>query len=236
MHATIATTKINNNAIRAQASKEVELKGHTNTVDQVCWDKTHPDRLATASTDKTIRLWDARAPSKSPQIIETSGENINITWSPCGNYIAFGNKDDWLAVADARKGKATTKVKFNSEVNEFIFNKTSDLLFVTTGQSDKGTVEIVKFPSLKSHTSILAHTGTCLCIGATSDYRYFAVGGADALVSLWDYNEWACVRTFGRLDWPVRTLSFTHEGSVIASGSEDSFIDLVWRLTCAMLR
>lgn len=38
----------------------VELKGHTDSVDQLDWDPTHPDRLATASCDKTARIWDQR--------------------------------------------------------------------------------------------------------------------------------------------------------------------------------
>ena len=37
------------------------LSGHTNTVDQLSWDPTRNDRLATASSDKTVRLWDSRS-------------------------------------------------------------------------------------------------------------------------------------------------------------------------------
>ena len=33
--------------------------------------------------------------------------------------------------------------------------------------------------------------------------RYFATGSADALVSVWDANELACIKTFARLEWPV---------------------------------
>lgn len=31
---------------------------------------------------------------------------------------------------------------------------------------------------------------------------------------------------FHRLDWPVRTLSFSHDGKMLASASEDHFIDI----------
>jgi WD40 repeat protein len=37
------------------------LKGHTNSVHQLCWDPTHPEYLATASADKTVRIWDTRS-------------------------------------------------------------------------------------------------------------------------------------------------------------------------------
>ncbi|VFQ90460.1 unnamed protein product [Cuscuta campestris] len=41
-------------------AKDIELKGHTDSVDQLCWDPKHADLIATASLDKTVRLWDAR--------------------------------------------------------------------------------------------------------------------------------------------------------------------------------
>ena len=54
-------------------------------MDQLCWHPTKPDMLATASGDKTVRVWDARA-SKAVTTINTKGENINITWSPDGSW------------------------------------------------------------------------------------------------------------------------------------------------------
>lgn len=41
--------------------KDLELKGHTDSVDQLCWDPKHADLIATASGDKTVRLWDVRS-------------------------------------------------------------------------------------------------------------------------------------------------------------------------------
>ena len=58
-------------------------RGHTDSVDQLRWHPTHPDLLATASGDKSVRVWDSRS-AKCVATVPTKGENINIDWSPDG--------------------------------------------------------------------------------------------------------------------------------------------------------
>uniref|UniRef100_A0A0D3H4W5 Anaphase-promoting complex subunit 4-like WD40 domain-containing protein n=3 Tax=Oryza TaxID=4527 RepID=A0A0D3H4W5_9ORYZ len=176
--------------------KDIELKGHTDCVDQLCWDPKHPDTVATAAADKSIRLWDAR--SGKCQVVELSGENINITYKHGGTQIAVGNKEDELTIVDVRKLKALHKFKFNYEINEIAWNKTGDLFFITTGL---GNVEVFGDPSLDDTLHVVgklnAHTAGCYCIGMDPLDR-----------------------------WPVRTVSFNHTGEFLAYASEDPFIDI----------
>jgi len=203
--------------------RESNMKGHSDSVDQLCWHPSHSDLLVTASGDKTIRVWDARANGKCMEVVSTKGENINICWSPDGNTIAVGNKEDLITFVDTRNFRSKAEEQFRFEVNEISWNNTNDLFFLTNGH---GCINILSYPDLKLIHTLNAHPANCICIKFDPKGRYFATGSADALVSLWDLEELACVRTFSRLDWPVRTLGFSYDGQMLASASEDLFIDI----------
>lgn len=207
---------------KERLSKESTFKGHTDLVDQLCWHSNHPDLLVTASGDKTVRLYDCRM-AKSIKTIETPGENINICWSPDGKCISVGNKEDLIAFIDTRTYRFTSERQFKFEVNEISWNNTGDLFFITTGS---GSILILNYPDLNEVHSIEAHLANCICLEFDKSGKYFATGAADALASLWDVKTLSCLRTFSRLEWPVRTLSFNHDSQLLASASEDHFIDI----------
>jgi len=207
---------------------DTELKGHTDSVDQLRWDPLQPELLGTASGDKTVRIWDARS-GKCAHAIETRGENINIRWSPDGQHLAVGDKDDNISFIEMRKFKPLKTIKFATEVNEMAWERSGRVFFLTTGP---GTVELFRYPDMLTEKDLTplrtlqAHTANCYCIEFDPKGEHFAVGGADAVVSIWSVAELVCLRTCTRLEWPVRTLSFSHDSAYLASGSEDTLIDI----------
>ena len=49
---------------------QMTYRGHSDSVDQLVWHPSDPDMLATASGDRTVRIWDARL-SKSVANVQT---------------------------------------------------------------------------------------------------------------------------------------------------------------------
>lgn len=202
-----------------------EMKGHSGSVDQLVFHPSDPNRIATASVDKTCRIWDIRS-GKCIQTVATDGQNINVNWSPDGSCIAVGNKEDVVSFIDTKTMKTFKKTNFSYEINEMVWNLKSDRLFFTNGRNSNGEIEVHTYPELKPVTRIPAHMSNCTCIAMSPSGKCFATGGTDALVCLWDEEELACLRTWGDCDWPVRSLSFSYNGDLIAAVSEDHFVGI----------
>jgi len=54
--------------------------------------------------------------SRSSMKLQSLGYNLNINWSPDGNYIVAGNSSNNVIVWDIRTGNQVRKRKFNYEV------------------------------------------------------------------------------------------------------------------------
>lgn len=213
---------------RTEYGKSTELKGHTGGVDQLRWDPANPERLVTASTDSTVRFWDIRQ-GKATQTIQTTGQNINLTISPDGKYVVIGDRKDVITFIDAGSGKVVEELSGRPlaprgiEINEFKFSNSGEFLFILLGD---GTIRTYEVPSLELYHRVVAHPAPCFCVDVDPRGRYIAVGSTDAIVSLWDLKDWYCARTFTKLDSPVRSVGFSADGELLASGGEDLKIDL----------
>jgi len=48
------------NPEKPEVRYSIQLKGHNQVVEQLCWNPTNIDHLVSASLDKTVRFWDYR--------------------------------------------------------------------------------------------------------------------------------------------------------------------------------
>src|SRR5262249_38221981 len=91
----------------------MELKGHTDWINQVVYS---PDgkRLATASRDRTVKIWDAATGKEILTIKDNPGNVWSVAFSPHGKKLAWttGNWDkaskEWrgaIKIRDSQMGK-----------------------------------------------------------------------------------------------------------------------------------
>lgn len=73
----------------------------------------------------------------------------------------------------------------------------------------------------------LAHTVGANTIAFDRTHRFFATGGNDSIVSLWESSDVTCIRTFDRNETLIRNLSFSSDGTLLASASDDKAMEIV---------
>eukprot|EP00300_Choanocystis_sp_HF-7_P004389 c13388_g1_i1.p1 GENE.c13388_g1_i1~~c13388_g1_i1.p1 ORF type:complete len:318 (+),score=52.95 c13388_g1_i1:22-975(+) len=218
-------------AVDSHSKDPTELRGHESLINSVAWDPKRQDQIVTCSTDKTIRIWDTRT-SKSQATIETDGQVFCIDWSKDSSIVATGSRfqqDDYISTWDIRKRKLIKNFKFPFEVHSLSFGtngsatNTENLLYACTGA---GVVLVFRGANLTPVCQIQAHVSRTYCIDVHPSNRYIATGGADAMVNVWDMEFQVSIATVPRLASPTNTISFSHDGNILASGSTEGKVDM----------
>ncbi|KAL1738293.1 WD40-repeat-containing domain protein, partial [Schizophyllum fasciatum] len=178
---------------------------HTDEVNYVSWNPTHPDLFCTSSLiDRRIVFWDARQKSRSITHVTVPNGPIMTNYSPDGKHIMF----TYYKPATDEDRTAQYQVSFlhNKGHNEWeimdspttkgsrgIFSNGGDAIIVA--HTGIHSLDVYSFPELAHYETMSAHVGGSTAIAMDPRGRYLASGGLDAIVNLFDLDEWICART-----------------------------------------
>ena len=114
------------------------------------------------------------------------------------------------------------------QTNQIAFCHSGTKIFLTTGE---GRIKILSYPEFqpvlhsrinpKSAFTLSGHTSSCLSVELQPTGRLLATGGSDSIITLWDTTDWICQRTIIDMTGPVRSISFSFDGSYIVAGSDE---------------
>ncbi|KAK7721554.1 hypothetical protein SLS57_005234 [Botryosphaeria dothidea] len=205
------------NPEKPQVKNSTELRGHTGPVERVAWNPTREAELASCSADGTVRFWDVRSKNAVGKV-EVGGDAFTLAWRPDGSELVVGRKDDVLVPISRSTFTALPNHRQTVQTNQTAFSWTGQELFLTTGE---GQVKIVDYPSMNILHVLNAHTSSCYSVDFSPTAEYLAIGGSDALITLWDTRDWICQRTLTNMTGPVRSVSFSFDGCYVVGGSDE---------------
>lgn len=181
---------------------------------------TNPNIIAAVSWDGKVKLVDLIHGVKEHDLKKNLGEKFEkllfCTWNS-NNQIAIMTRADIVHVIDPSTGELVSTIQPGVDIYSVLFDLSGRLWVATGGTPGKIFVYDTNGVIVKE---LVAHSHSVMSLARVGEG--IVSGGADALVCLWDTQNYACIRTFPDSLSPVTTLACGIDGTLVAWGSGGS--------------
>jgi len=186
--------------------------------DKVKWAVYSPNgkQLATASADKTTRLWDA-ATGKELQRLSHDGNVTAVSFSPDGKQLATASADKTARLWDAATGKELQRLSHDGSVTAVSFSPDGKQLATASGDKTARLWDAATGKELQ----YLSHDGSVTAVSFSPDGKQLATASGDKTARLWDAATGKKLQRLSHED-VVTAVSFSTDGQWLATASGDN--------------
>jgi WD40 repeat protein/tRNA A-37 threonylcarbamoyl transferase component Bud32 len=207
---------------RLVEGSRLTLTGHSRWLNAVAYS---PDgtRLASASQDETVKLWDAATGRLLRTLRGHKGEVRAVCFGPDGRLASAGQDGDillWDRAGDQPSSRLSAR---GVAIEALAFQPTGGRL--ASGAVD-GSVRIWDVATGKKLHFLEGHTEAVRAVSFSPDGTRLASAGEDGLVVLWDAAAGKALRALPRQRDRVNGVCFSPDGTRLLTSSVDGSVKL----------
>ncbi|KAF2455365.1 WD40-repeat-containing domain protein [Lineolata rhizophorae] len=199
------------------------LEGHYGSVRSIAFSHDST-QLASASDDKTVKIWDTRTGTYLQTLKGHSNWVTSVAFSPDSTQLASASDDKTIKIWDTRSGACLQTLEGHRDwVKSIAYSHDSTRL--ASASTDR-TVKIWDTRSSTCLQTLEGYSGFVWSVAFSGDSTRLASALANTMVKIWDTRSGTCLQTLeGHSSWVI-SVAYSHDSTRLASASGDRTIKI----------